>query len=110
MAPFTAGADSGMMPADDQIQPGIMENGQADPEELAGTEAGTETIQAQILEFEGDLLVAKAEDGQQLVFLVDDTIGQDNLAVGDKLELRLDHEAGRAVIVNVLPQNEERSL
>ena len=102
VTPPTAGAES-MMPSDDAIQSGIMPNGQSTTEEVASGD----TIQAEIVDITEDRLVAQAENGQELVFLVDDPIDHDNLAVGDKLELRLDEQTHSAVILNVFPQRHE---
>jgi hypothetical protein len=67
--------------------------------------ASSETIKAEVVEINGDHLIAKADDGKELVFLVEGSM--DDLNVGDELELRLDEQAKTAVILNVLPQDEQ---
>ena len=64
-----------------------------------------ETIRAEIVEIDGDRLIAETQNGQQLVFLVEGSA--DNLNVGDELEWKLDDQANSAVILNVVPQGEK---
>jgi hypothetical protein len=102
VAPFAALAESEtMMPSDDHVQPGIMNDSEAATEEVAGSE----TIKALIVEIEGDRLIAETDNGERVVFLAEGAVP--DLTVGDELELRLDDQANTAVILNVLPQNEE---
>jgi sRNA-binding protein len=65
----------------------------------------SETIKAEIMEIDGDRLIAETENGEQLVFFVEGSA--DNLNVGDELELKLDDQANSAVILNVVPQDEK---
>ena len=57
VTPSMAVAEPIMMPSDEEIQPGIMQNGQSATEELAGSE----TIEAKIVEF--DRRPARRESG-----------------------------------------------
>ena len=98
--PFAASAEMSM-PSDEQLQPGMIRGDRVDATEEQDT---SETIKAEIVEIDGDRLITETENGEQLVFLVDESA--DNLNVGDELELKLDDQAKRAVILNVLPQDE----
>ena len=100
--PFAVNAETNM-PSDDQLQPGMIEGDRLNtPEEVDNSE----TIKAEIVEIDGNRLIAERENGEQLVFLIDGS--PDNLNVGDELELKVDDQAKSAVILNVLPQDKDR--
>jgi hypothetical protein len=90
-----------MMPSDEEIQPGITQNGQVATEELAGSE----TIEAKIVEFDGDPRNRITARSWSFSSTTPSTMTIS--PSGDKLELRLDHQASRAVSLNAFPQKEE---
>lgn len=98
--PLMANAEK-VMPSDNDIQLGMTTGDRQDATERDNSE----TIKAEIVEIDGDRLITEMENGEQLVFLVEGSA--DNLNVGDELELKLDDQANRAVILNVVPQDEE---
>jgi hypothetical protein len=100
IVPSVGMAEMEMMPPDDQFRPGI-ENDQTTHEEMENSE----TVQAEVVEINGNRLVAETEHGEQLVFLVEGQI--DGLNVGDQLELRVDDQAKSAEILKVLPRQEQ---
>ena len=100
IVPSVGVAEMDAMSADDQFQQGI-DNGQSPGEEMNSGE----TIKAEVVEINGNRLVAQTEHGDQLVFLVDGQI--DGLNVGDELEMRIDDQAKSAEILKVLPRAQE---
>ena len=99
VAPSTAVAET-MMPSDMTMQ----DSQTTTHEQLSGSE----TIKAEIVQIKGDRVIAEADNGRVLVFLIRDFNGhQPN--VGDGLELKLDDEANTAEVLNVLPQHESPS-
>jgi hypothetical protein len=99
--PFAVNADT-YMPSDDQLQPGMSEGDRVDTTKVLDS---SETIKAEIVEIDGKRLITEMENGDQLVFLVEGS--PDTLNVGDELELKVDDQAKSAVILNVLPQDDE---
>jgi len=89
------------MRSDDQIQPGMSEGDRVDTTEERDN---SETIKAEIVEIDVNRLITEMESGDQLAFLVEDSA--DTLNVGDELELKVDDQVKRAVILNVFPKNE----
>ena len=96
-----AGADS-YMPSDNGLQPGMSMADRQDANEEAEK---SETVTAEIVDIDGDRLIAETDNGEQLVFLVEGSA--DDFNVGDELELKLDDQANRAVILNIRPQQDE---
>jgi hypothetical protein len=99
--PFAVNAET-YMPSDEQIQPGMSEGDRVETTDVLDS---SETIKAEIVEIDGNRLIAEMDNGEQLVFLVDGT--PDTLNVGDELELKVDDQAKSAVILNVLPQDKD---
>jgi hypothetical protein len=99
--PCVAGADM-TMPS--EFQAGMTnDNSQNGAEKLNAAD----TIKAEIVEIDGDRVVTETEDGKELVFHAEDSSVEFN--VGDELELMIDRKANTGVILNVFPQDEERS-
>ena len=96
-----AGADS-YMPSDNELQRGTS---MADRQEANEEAEKSETVTAEIVDIDGDRLIAETDNGEQLVFLVEGSA--DDFNVGDELELKLDDQANRAVILNIRPQQDE---
>jgi outer membrane protein assembly factor BamE (lipoprotein component of BamABCDE complex) len=100
-APGLAAADT-IMPSNDEVQAGMMkENSQGTAEEKNG-----DTIKAEIVEIIGERVITETENGDQLVFHVEDSSVDFN--VGDELELMVDDQAKTGVILNVFPKEENR--
>jgi hypothetical protein len=98
--PFAVNAET-YMPSDEQIQPGMNEGDRVDTTDVLDS---SETMKAEIVEIDGNRLIAETQNGDQLVFLVEGS--PDNLNVGDELELKVDDQAKSEVIPNVFPKNE----
>ena len=101
-APGMAGAEINM-PSGNEATAGKMAGDS--PNTTAQTDRG-DTIKAEIVEIDGQRVITKMENGEQLVFQVEGSAGQ--LKVGDELELKVDDQAKTGVILNVFPQDKER--
>lgn len=108
LAPFAAGAETDTMPPDNQFQGGMMDSGNraASQEGAAAEDANdSDLVNVEIVEIDGNRLIAETDDGEQLVFLVDGSA--DNFDVGDELALKIDEQAKTAVILKIVPQEED---
>ncbi len=77
----------------------------ADRQDATQPERGSGIVTAEIVDIDQDRLIAETQDGDQLVFLVEGSA--DDFNVGDELELKLDDQTKRAVILNVIRQQDE---
>ncbi|WP_447976695.1 hypothetical protein [Candidatus Nitrospira bockiana] len=96
-----AGAES-YRPSDESLQPGMS---MAERQDATQDAENSETVTAEIVDIDGDRLITETDEGEHLVFLVEGSA--DDFNVGDELELKLDDQAKRAVILNVRPQQDE---
>ena len=105
VAPFTAVAET-MMPGDSTPESSvIMQDGQATAGDTQQDQGGTEKMTAEIVQIKGDHVIAEADNGRVLVFLIQDFNGR-QFHVGDGLELKIDDQANTAEVVKVLPRHE----
>ena len=104
VAPFTAVAET-MMPGDTPESGVIMQDGQATAGDTQQDQGGTEKMTAEIVQIKGDHVIAEADNGRVLVFLIQDFNGR-QFHVGDGLELKIDDQANTAEVVKVLPRHE----
>ena len=102
LAPFAAAAERETMLPLNQVQGGMK-----DSDSQAATENASDRdiVNAEIVEINGDRLIAEADNGQEFVLLVGDLA--DDFNIGDELELRLDNQRKTVVILNVMPQDED---
>jgi hypothetical protein len=103
VAPFTAGAET-MMPGDAAGSGMTMSNSQAPTQGTQQELSGVEKMTAEIVQIKGDRVIAEADNGRVLVFLIQDFKGQ-QFHVGDGLELKVDDQTHTAEVLNILPRH-----
>lgn len=104
VAPFTAVAET-MMPGDSTTRSGMtMQDSQATAGDMQD-QRGIENTTAEIVQIKGDRVIAEADNGRVLVFLIQDFNGR-QFNVGDALQLKIDDQANTAEVVKVLPRHE----
>jgi hypothetical protein len=104
VAPFTAVAET-MMPGDAPASGMTMQDSQGTTLENQEKLGGIEKMTAEIVQIKGDRVIAEADNGRVLVFLIQDFNGQ-SFNVGDGLELKVDSQANTAEVLHVLPRRE----
>ena len=105
VAPFTAAAET-QMPGD--IAPDSVmtrQDSQASAQDSQQELSGIEKMRAEIVQIKGDRVIAEADNGRVLVFLIRDFNGQ-RFEVGDGLELKVDDQSNTAEVLHVLPRHE----
>ena len=102
VAPLTAVAETMMNPGHESERDMTMQDNQATTQEEL---SGNKTMKAEIVQIKGDRVIAEADNGRVLVFLIQNFNGrQPN--VGDGLELKVDDQANTAEVLHVLPRQE----
>jgi hypothetical protein len=104
VAPFTAVAET-MMPGDTAGSGMTTSDSQAPTQDTQQELRGIQKMTAEIVQIKGDRVIAEADNGRVLVFLIRDFNGQP-FNVGDGLELKVDDQTNTAEVLHVLPRHE----